>query len=64
MKNYQITVTETDSKKIVFETKELSNTQKYLKSKYLAKFRFNNPRCTVKITRLIREAGVQLDLLT
>lgn len=64
MKNYKIIVTEKESKKIVLETTELLNTAKYLKNKYGVKYRFVKPECIVKITRLIRQGGVQTDLLT
>ena len=63
MKNYTIIVTEKESKKVILDITELSNTAKYLRNKYHAKYRFNKPECLVSIKRLIRPAGVQTDLL-
>jgi hypothetical protein len=64
MKNYSIIVTEKESKNVILDITELSNTAKYLRNKYGAKYRFNRPECVVKVKRLIREGGVQTDLLT
>ena len=64
MKNYSVVVTEKESKKVILDITELSNTAKYLRNKYAAKYRFNKPLCTVKVKRLIREGGIQTDLLT
>lgn len=64
MKNYTIIITEKKTKSVVKEFTELSNTKKYLKAKYGARYQFSQPPCTVKITRLIRKPGIQTDLWT
>ena len=64
MKNYKITVIEQKTKKVVDCFTELSNSLKYLKAKYTARYRFETPKLSVNIERLIRKPGIQTDLLT
>lgn len=63
MKKYKVLVTEKATKKIVLEKEEISNTLKFIYAKYRAKFQFTVQAGTVKVKRLFKKPGVQLDLI-
>lgn len=47
----------------MLDTEELSNTLKYLYTKYRSRYQFVKPECIVKIKRMFKKPGVQIDLL-
>lgn len=63
MKNFTIIVKDRKTKEILVNTTELSNTQKYLEEKYRARYRFHKNLVSIKVERLIRNPGKQVDLL-
>jgi hypothetical protein len=63
MKNYRIKVTDRKTKEVLEDHTALSNSKKYLDEKYRARYRFHPNLVSVKINRLIRKPGIQVNLL-
>jgi hypothetical protein len=63
MKKYKITVTCTKSNDLVNSIEELSITKKHLISKYEMKYKFIEPRVKIKIDRLFKKHGIQLNII-
>lgn len=63
MKKYKIIVIDKKTKAVIHDFEEISNTKKYLISKYKSKHRFDNPPTVVKVEWLRKAPGVQVDLL-
>lgn len=64
MKNFKILVTDRKTKEVLEDHTALSNSQKFLEEKYRNKYRFHKNMVSVKVERLIRNPGVQTDLIT
>lgn len=62
MKKYLITIKNTLTGEELF-MEELSKTAKYLKSKYESRHRFDEQKKTIKIKRLFKKPGIQINLI-
>ena len=63
MKKYKIKCIDNKNKQVFEELIEFSISKKYLQKKYESKYRFSYPGSKITIERLIREPGVQVDML-
>ncbi len=63
MKNYKALVIDRKTKKVLEDHTELSNSEKYVREKYQARYRFYQNVVSIKIERLIRNPGIQTNLI-
>lgn len=63
MKNFKILVTDRKTKEVLEDHTALSNSQKFLEEKYRNKYRFRKNIVSVKVERLIRNPGIQTNLI-
>jgi len=63
MKKYRITITCAKSNDLVDYLEELSTTKKYLIRKYEMKYKFTEQRVKIKIDRLFKKPGIQLNII-
>ena len=63
MKNYQIIVKDRKTKQVLENATAFSNTSGFLKEKYQVKYRFYKNPVSIKIERLIRNPGIQTNLI-
>jgi len=63
MKNYKITVVNKTTGEIIEEKTELSNKKSFLVKKFEYKYRFYHVSCKVTIIRLVRNPGIQTNLI-
>jgi hypothetical protein len=62
MKSYSVKCVDNKNKKVIIEFNEMSNTKKYLETKYNSKYRFSYPDCKILVERIIKKPGKQMDI--
>lgn len=63
MKNFKVLVTDRKTREVLEDHTEIAKSEKVLREKYHIRYRFHKNIVSIKIERLIREPGVQVDLL-
>lgn len=62
MKNFTVKVIDRKTKEVLEDHTELYHSEKKLREKYQIRYRFHKNLVSIKIDRLVREPGKQLDL--
>ena len=58
MKRYKIKITHEKTKAVLYEGDEIANTEKSIKTKYRIKY----PFAKIKVSRMVKKPGTQIDL--